>query len=106
MTGADEHIKYSYLSKKMDVYEWMRYPDVEKHVIEADQLGVSRVARGVGGFVRAYKKARVPKNMSHEWHKKRENFIKRTLAQYSKNPTHRRKLSLYMWAFNPERRSQ
>lgn len=83
------------------MYDHLTFKELEKYIEEAEMFGVSKVARGPGGFVEAYKKAKAIKNMSQEWQRKRINFIKRTLAQYKKNPTHRRRLALIMWAFDP-----
>ena len=80
----------------------MALSDVEKYVAEAERLGVSKVAKGPGGFLEMYRRAGVPGNVSVEWQRKRNGFIARTLAQYKKNKTGRRELSLIMWAFSPE----
>lgn len=77
--------------------------ELKNHLKESKRLGVSEVARGPKGFVSAYQKAKKLENMSEEWLKKRDNFIKRTLVQYKKKPSHRRRLALIMWAFDPEK---
>jgi hypothetical protein len=35
------------------------------------------------------------------WARKRDLFIRRTLAAYTKNPTYRRALALMAWAYMP-----
>lgn len=71
--------------------------EVLKYVPLAEKEEVSKVARGRGGFIEQYKKG----PLNEFWKNKRENFIKRHLAQYRKNPTPRRKLALQMWAYDP-----
>ena len=71
------------------------------------------VARGSGGFMDVYKTAKTPQimmqkvwvganNRTEPWGVRRENFIKRHMAQYTKKPTKRRRLALLMWAFDPD----
>jgi len=60
---------------------------------------VSEVARSKGQFLDQYKK--YGSNLPEEWMIKRENFIKRHLAQYEKNPTLRRQLALIAWGYKP-----
>ncbi len=74
------------------------------------ELGVSVVARSPRGFLTAYKKAKGrPSQLSEEWVRKREGFLKRHLAQAAGRepwfdadgwPT-RRHLALIAWAFSP-----
>ena len=59
---------------------------VMRRVPRAKELGVSEVAR-----------RRVGQRRTKEWLKKRENFIKRHLAQYK--GTERQKLMFAMWAY-------
>lgn len=80
----------------------MKYPllplkEVMKYVPLAEKEKVSEVARSPRGFLTQYKKG----NLSEAWLLKRENFIKRHLAQYKKNPSLRRFLALVMWAYMP-----
>lgn len=80
----------------------MKYPlvplkEVLRYVPLAEKEKVSEVARSPRGFLTQYKKD----NLSEAWLLKRENFIKRHLAQYKKNPTLRRWLALMMWAYKP-----
>jgi hypothetical protein len=60
---------------------------------------VSEVARSKGQFLDQYKK--YDTNLPPEWKLKRQNFIKRHLAQYKLNPTPRRQLALIAWAYKP-----
>ena len=85
----------------MPDYKWMKFSELEKHIPEAEQLGVSKVARSDVGFVEMYRSKRHPNSVTDAWKKKRVNFIKRHLAQYKIKPTHRRKLALIMWAYTP-----
>jgi len=80
----------------------MSLSEVLKRVPEAQQLGVSKVARGKDGFLTAYKRAGTSQNMTRHWHGKRHAFIRRHLAQYKLKPTHRQKLALIIWAYNPD----
>lgn len=76
----------------------------------AASLGVSKVARGEGGFLRAYAAARGDwRRLSPEWRRKRAGFIARHHAQMTKRreplfagrfPT-RRHLALIVWAYSP-----
>ena len=75
----------------------MSLKDVLKYESEMEKENVSRVARGKGGFLTAYKDGK----LNDEWKKKRNGFIARHLAQYIKNPTYRRRLALNAWAYNP-----
>ena len=92
-----------------DEYPWMTYASA--HALEplATALGVSTVARGAGGFMRAYQrhgKALRTRFVSggggQTWGRKRRNFIARHMAQYrAHRPTLRRWLALAMWAYRP-----
>ncbi len=76
----------------------------------AAALGVSEIARGPRGFLRAYRDADGdPDQLSPWWRARREAFLKRHLAQVEKRreplwyegvPT-RRHLALIMWAGSP-----
>ena len=85
----------------MSDYKWMKSSEVEKHIPEATQLGVSKVARSATGFVEMYRTKRTPNSITGAWKTKRTNFIKRHLAQYKIKPTYRRRLALMMWAYAP-----
>lgn len=64
------------------------------------QYQVSKVALSPGQFLSNYRK--YGKNLPEYWRIKRENFIKRHVAQYKLNPTLRRRLALLVWAFDVE----
>jgi len=81
------------------MYPFLSVKQIEKNLPEMERLGVSKVARSKGQFLEQYRKYGV--NLPLAWKIKRENFIKRHLAQYVKNPTVRRKLALMAWAFSP-----
>jgi hypothetical protein len=89
-------------------YRWMSYSSAAKHIPEAKDRGVSKVARGRSGFMGVYKRAGSSKKMfkksytdTQTWGQRRNAFIKRHMAQYKKNPTRRRWLALAMWAYKP-----
>lgn len=97
------------------MYSWMSYAAAHAYEKEAENLGVSVVARSRNGFMREYELAgnartmntrRLPKGVTggDTWGQKRNGFIARHLAQYRKNPTRRRYLALVMWAYDPKRR--
>ena len=87
-------------------FKWMSYADAHTFEAEAAREQVSEVARGPNGFMRVYEahpsKAAMEQvfygNIS--WAKRRDNFVKRHLAQYRKNPTRRRYLAMAMWAYD------
>lgn len=88
-------------------FRWMPYAQAAAHEAEAAARGVSAVARARGGFMRVYEAARSAGAMRHRpvggitWGAKRDNFIKRHMAQYVVRPTRRRWLALVMWAYRP-----
>lgn len=92
-------------------YRWMRYSNAHAYEEEANRLGVSKVARSARGFMRAYETARTPEKMASTqvpqinrfqfWDQRRDDFIGRHLPQYRSKPSHRRRLALIMWAFEP-----
>ena len=93
---------------RSNTYRWMSYASAAKHIPEAKEKGVSKVARGRSGFMGVYKRVGSSKNMDKEsytetqtWGRRRNAFIKRHMAQYKKNPTRRRWLALAMWAYKP-----
>lgn len=74
----------------------------------AEELGVSKVARSNRGFLAALE-THGWRGLPPWWKKRRENFIKRHMAQVRKRreplmkngrPT-RRHLALIMWAYSP-----
>jgi hypothetical protein len=83
-------------------YGYLPLSEISQYESEMEALGVSEVARGRGGFLSAYKRAGGnPNRLSDAWRRKRHGFIKRHLAQYRANPTHRRRLALRAWAYEP-----
>ena len=65
-----------------------------------DEIIASKVsvkARSAGQFLDQYK--RHGKNLPDEWLLKRDNFIKRHMAQFKTNPTRRRQLALLVWGY-------
>jgi hypothetical protein len=83
------------------MYPLLDLATIQTFLPKIKDLGVSIVARSTTGFLPAFK--RYGKNLPKEWVIKRENFIKRHLVQYKKNPTIRRRLSLITWAFDPDK---
>ena len=93
-------------------YKWMSYDNAAKYIPEAKTYKVSSVARSSRGFMTNYKRAGSSSSMKKRplgrttvggktWGQKRDNFVKRHLAQYKKNKTYRRWLALVMWAYMP-----
>lgn len=86
----------------MREYRYLPLSIIEGYEGEMEGLGVSQVARSPRGFLTYYKKiGGNPSRVNDFWRKKRHGFIKRHLAQYRQNPTHRRKLALIAWAYMP-----
>ena len=97
----------------MASFRWMSYKDAAAFEAMAREQGVSKKARGAGGFMRVYERlggdsramwaepVKGGRGGKETWGQKRHNFIKRTLKQYRANPTYRRGLSLIMWAYKP-----
>lgn len=90
-------------------YPLMSSREIIPYIKEMERLKVSEVARSPRGFLYNYLKyggmvlKSTTPNSSIDWWKTRENFIKRHLVQYNKNPTYRRKLALIAWAYMPSR---
>ena len=88
-------------------YPWLSYAEAHAHEAEAAREGVSEVARGPGGFMRLYERhgqaalRALPHGSSSTWGRRRDNFVKRHMAQYAAHPTRRRWLALLMWAYRP-----
>jgi hypothetical protein len=90
-------------------YKWLPYRQAHLYEKEAERLKVSAVARSGRGFMRQYAKAATAKAMRQRpvrgsrqtWGLRRDNFIKRMMAQYRSHPTYRRWLALVMWAYRP-----
>ena len=88
----------------------MTVEEVEAMLPTIEAAGVSKVARGRGGFVTAYRRIRSPLQMmiaevpDHEtqtWAQRRDGYIARALPAYNANPTHRGALALMAWAYAP-----
>jgi len=82
---------------------------INRFVPLARDLGVSKVARGSGGFLPQYRRADGnPDRLSDHWADKRDAFVSRNMAQVAHGeplwkdglPT-RRHLALIMWAYSP-----
>jgi hypothetical protein len=78
-----------------------KYADIKKidqmmPLIEKEKVSI--IARGKDQFLSNYRKYG-QNNLPDNWKIKRENFIKRHLVSYKKNPTLRRKLALLVWAY-------
>lgn len=91
-------------------YRWLSLRRTQAAEPLAEALGVSEMARGPNGFLdeykragtaRAMKKRPVPGYPGQTWGQRRAAFIARTLAQYRKNPTERRRVAMEMWAYFP-----
>jgi hypothetical protein len=91
-------------------YAYLSLSAIDKYVPRMRRLGVSEVARSGRGFLTAYRRAGGdPNRLSDDWRRKRENFIKRHMAQVKERgeklwqdgqPT-RRHLALIAWAYSP-----
>ena len=79
------------------MYKFVPIDEVIKFIPLMEQYKVSEVARSKGQFLDQYKKYGT--NLPDDWKIKRENFIKRHMVQYEKNPTLRRQLALMAWAY-------
>lgn len=95
----------------MRTFRYAPLIDVQAAIGAAERLGVSEVARGANGFVRAYQRfAGRPSSIENAidpmtgqlWGARRLAFIERHLAQYDQpgGNTLRRRLALLMWAFD------
>ena len=89
---------------------WLSYKQAagqdDRYIHLAREWGVSEVARGAKGFMGVYRRAKsanamkaTPYSDSLLWGRRRDNFVKRHLAQYRRNPTLRRALALRMRAY-------
>lgn len=89
-------------------YNFLSMAKVSEWVPIMAAKGVSKVARGKGGFIEAYRLAKGdPSKLPVSWIKKRDGFIARHLANLrleskfdGKLPT-RRHLALIAWAYSP-----
>jgi len=69
---------------------------------EAIDNNISIKARSANGWFHTLKTVKSHDKMPHELIRKRDSFIARTLAQYLKNPTYRRYISLRIWSYDPK----
>lgn len=91
-------------------YRWLPLSILNDTVPIARDLGVSEVARSGRGFVAVYRRSGGdPDRVPDAWAEKRNNFIKRHMAQVNLRgeplweggePT-RRHIALIMWAYSP-----
>jgi len=81
------------------MYPILPLKEIEKYLPEMIKEKVSLVGRSPGGILSQFRK--YGSKLPDFWVNKRNNFIKRTLVQYKKNPTYRRKLALITWGFMP-----
>lgn len=90
-------------------YPAMSYSAAHAYEARAKARGVSKVARGPNGFMRAYQRAGSFAKLPEKWKRKRIAFIKRHMAQVRQNNEQlwkdgypsRRALALIMWAYMP-----
>lgn len=89
---------------------------IEKYLPEMRRKHVSEVARSPRGFLRHYRQAGGrASGLSEKWRRKRNNFVKRHLAQArssgeklydpKKKTYSRRGLALIAWAYDPKRKA-
>jgi hypothetical protein len=76
------------------------YSTIQRHLPLIRRLNVSEKARSHGQFLSQYKKHGT--SLPQYWLEKREAFIARTLPEYNRNKTIRRRLSLIAWAYDPQ----
>lgn len=93
----------------MMTFRYAPLMDVQAAIGAAERLGVSEVARGPHGFVRAYQRFggrassienAIDPYTGQLWGARRSAFIARHIVQYDENPTLRRRLALLTWAFD------
>ena len=78
------------------MYAFLPLAEIKKLLPEIVAEKVSISARSPGQFLEVY--SQFGTKLPPYWLNKRENFIKRTLAAYRKNPTRRRELALRVLA--------
>ena len=83
----------------MGYRSFIPYSTIVRYLPSIIRLGVSERARGQGQFIEQYR--RHGTNLPQYWLNKREAFIARTLPEYNRNKTMRRRLSLIAWAYDP-----
>lgn len=94
----------------MSPYRFLSLRTIARYERIARELGVSEVARSSRGFLAAYKRAGGRASaLPESWHRKRNAFIKRHMAQAIKRAERlggaelpsRRHIALIMWAYSP-----
>jgi len=92
--------------------QWLPISTTRGAVKAAKARGVSKTARGKGGFWPAYQRAKGKSRLSEDWQAKRDAFVARHMAQVEGSdeslwkdgePT-RRHLALAVWAYSPHRK--
>ena len=88
-------------------FKYLDYKTMENFKDEMEKFKVSVRARKADGFFSVYienkgdlnklDKIMYP-NKKHSYLVERENYLKRTIAQYNKNPSYRRRLAIIAWA--------
>lgn len=106
--------------RKKDWKPWLSLAKINKYEPLMRKLGVSKVARGKRGFLRAYRSAGgKPAQLDYDdysgqhWRDRRNAFVSRHMGQIEAkdeplwdkngNPT-RRHLALIAWAYSPDAR--
>jgi hypothetical protein len=89
-------------------FPYLDYKTMEKFKDEMEKNNVSARARKKDGFFTTYlenkgdleklDKINYP-NKKHSYLVERNSFLKRTVAQYNKKPTYRRRLAIIAWAY-------
>lgn len=83
----------------------MTLKEVLMSLPKIDKYKVSRKARAEGGFLNKFIEVDGDLlKLSDEMLVKRHSFLQRTVSAYIKNPTYRRLLSLYAWAYEPDKK--
>ena len=83
----------------MGYRSFIPYSTIERYLPSIRRLNVSERARSQGQFLEQYK--RYGTSLPQYWLNKREAFIARTLPEYNRNKTLRRRLALIAWAYDP-----
>jgi hypothetical protein len=82
-------------------YPFLRIKTIDMYMPMIIDYKVSIQARKPNQFLDTYKK--YGQQLPDKWLEKRENFIKRHIAQYRENPSVRRRLAIITWAYDPEK---
>ena len=84
----------------MGFHSFLPLSIIQRHMPSIRRLHVSEKARSQGQFLEQYR--RYGTRLPQYWLDKREAFIARTLPEYDRNKTIRRRLSLIAWAYDPQ----